>query len=298
MIRLKLDRLDNEQIKAADVLGPARLRKAIADKQDFVWGFTDALHRVFPDRPYDGPLGNAWTIDAARNEYESCQLVIVPASVDMKMAEVFVDDFVRFPAAEAAAKLKKSKPTATIGKQNATIRLVRTARTGGADWPDPLPPAYPIDVSRGRVQSWWLTVHVPIDAQPGTYRSEVSITSMSTGGREGKVTQVPIQLRVRNFSIPTVSRYQSVAPIHPEMQKWQMSHISPHGGTVTPEILLDKDNNLQLDFSEFDKQVEAYLANGKDSFSIGLAYTGGNFAPWSFDWRVPVEGQNSCRRGT
>ena len=75
MIRLKLDRLDNEQIKAADVLGPARLRKAIADKQDFVWGFTDALHRVFPDRPYDGPLGNAWTVRESTRLNSSLTLI-------------------------------------------------------------------------------------------------------------------------------------------------------------------------------------------------------------------------------
>lgn len=63
VIRIALHRHNAQQRKAITALGPARYRKAVVDKEDFVWGFTDALHRVFPDRPYTGNLGNAWTLD-------------------------------------------------------------------------------------------------------------------------------------------------------------------------------------------------------------------------------------------
>ena len=296
MVRFRLTRPSDRQIQAADALGPARLRQAISDKQEFVWGFTDALHRVFPDQPYAGPLGNTWTIDAARNEYESCQLVVIPATVDMKMAEVFVGNFVRMADA-SAGKATGGKRPVTIGRQNTTVRVVRMARTGGMDWPDPLPLAHPIDVARGQVRAWWLTVHVPQNARPGLYTSKVTITSQSTGGRAGKVTSVPLKLRVRDFSIPTVSRFQTVAPVQPEMTAWKISPVSSSGGTVTPRRVLDRKGNLQLDFAEFDKKVEARLAAGQTSFSIGIPYTGaGVFVPWAFDWRVPVEGQDATRR--
>ncbi len=64
--------------------------KVVEEEKEFVWGFTDAVHRIFPDQPYIGPLGNQWQLDAARNEYESCQLVLVPVAADLRMAEVFV----------------------------------------------------------------------------------------------------------------------------------------------------------------------------------------------------------------
>ena len=50
------------------------------------------MHRVFPDRPYTGPLQNAWTIDAARGEGESCQFMIIPVASDLLMAQVFAGD--------------------------------------------------------------------------------------------------------------------------------------------------------------------------------------------------------------
>ena len=94
-----MNRLDDEQRRAMDALGPARLRKMIEQEADFAWSFTDAMHRVFPDRPYTGPLDNTWTIDAARNEYESCQFVISPISTDLKMLKIFINDFVLVPDA-------------------------------------------------------------------------------------------------------------------------------------------------------------------------------------------------------
>ena len=143
MIRIKLNQHSERQRKIIDSLGPARYRKAVQDKAEFVWGFTDALYRVFPGRPYTEPHGNTWTIEAARNEYESCQLAIVPVSVDIEMAEVFVGDFV--PVAETDGAVR-------IPRANTTVRLVRTARAAGGDWPDPLPHAYPMTscVARSR----------------------------------------------------------------------------------------------------------------------------------------------------
>ncbi len=284
MIRLKLNRLAAEQQKIIDAVGPARYHQAVEDKNEFVWGLTDAVSWVFPDRPYEGPLDNQWTIDAARNEYESCQLVIVPVSADMLWTRILKADF----TAESGA---------TIGRDAITVRLVRTARSEGVDWPDPLPVASPIDINRGRVQPFWITVHVPEDAEAGLYHTELTIDTMSTGGRDRKMVKVPLQLRVRDFGLPTSSRYQMVSNASPRMAPWQIATTSAHGAPRGLKKYLDRDGNLRLDFEEFDRNMEANLARGVDTFSIGLAYTGADQqANFTFDWRVPVEGQEDERR--
>ena len=81
------------------------------------------------------------------------------------------------------------------------------------------------------------------------------------------------------------------------MRQWQIARTSSHGFYPDPKIYLDRHDNIKLDFSAFDRQVEADLAVGVENFSLGLAYTGaGNFAPWTFDWRVQAEGEDQPRR--
>ena len=284
MIRLKLNRLGPARQKIVDALGPARYRQAVEDKKAYVWGLTDAASWVFPDRPYAGPLENQWTIDAARNEYESCQLVLVPVSADLLMTRIITADLT-------------AQSGATIARDAITVRLVRTARAEGVDWPDPLPPAYPIDVRRGSVQSFWITVHVPENAQPGLYRSQLTIATMSTGGRDGHVVKLPLQLRVRSFALPTISRYQTISPARESMRAYHMVNCTNLRPVPNVRSYLDKDENLRVDFTSFDKAFQAALDDGVRNFSIGLAYTGANsFTPECFDWWVDVEGQDQRRR--
>jgi hypothetical protein len=206
MIRLKLNPLPTEEQKRVDALGAARFREAAGQKKDFVWGFTDAVHRIFPDRPYVGPLGNEWTLDAARDERESCQLLLIPVATEMRMTAVFVGDFHPFQG----GLIRNGPAGVTIPASAVAVRLVRTVLVNKQEWPDPLPQAYRIDIPLGRVQAYWLTVHVPADARPGAYRATVTVASMNTGGRDGRVVKFPLDLRVRDFAVPALSRYQMV----------------------------------------------------------------------------------------
>jgi len=284
MMRLKLNRYPAEEQKHRDAVGAARFRQAVEEEKDFVWGFTDAVHKIFPDRPYTGPLENEWQIDAARNEYESCQLVLIPVSVDMRMVEVWPGDFT-------------DEDGATIPASATTVRVVMTALVNNREWPDPLPEAFPVDIPRGQVQAFWITVLMPDDSPAGVYKSELTITSMSAGGKEGQSTKVPLGLRVRDFAVPTLSRYQMVAPGGSETRPYHIANCSSHGMHPGPRAYLDGQENLRVEFDKFDQEVEQALAEGVTNFSMGLAYTGaGNFAPWTFDWRVPIEGQDEVRR--
>ena len=254
--------------------------KAVKEKKDFVWGFTDAVHRIFPDQPYTGPLGNDWQLDAARNEYESCQLVLVSVAADLRMAEVFVQDF-------------EGPQGANIPSSAVTVRLVRTARLDDREWPDPLPKAYPIDIPKGAMQTYWITVHVPEDAKAGMYRSTITVSTMSS--KDGVVVEFPLQLRVRDFGLPTLSRYQMVGPT--KIRPYHIVACSSNGLNPRPHVYLDGQDNIKVEFDEFDKRMEQALAEGKTNFSMGFPYTGaGGFIIWPFDWKVPVEGQDKPRR--
>ncbi len=255
---------------------------AVAGEKEFIWGITDAVHKIFPDQPYTGPKGNEWQLDAARNEYESCQLVLVPVAADLLMAEVFVQDF-------------EGPEGAKIPSSAATVRLVRTARLDNREWPDPLPEAYPIDIPQGTVQAYWITVHVPEDAKAGMYRSTITVNTMSS--KDGGVVEFPLKLRVRDFDLPTLSRYQMVGAATPEMRPYHIVACSSSGLNPRPRVYLDGQENLRVDFDEFDTKMEQALAEGVTNFSMGFSYVGaGEFAPWIFDWRVDVEGQNEPRR--
>lgn len=266
-------------VQSGSSTGAFAQTRSVGQKKDFAWGFTDAVHRVFPDERYTGPLGNPWLIDAARNEYESCQLVVIAGATDVRMAEVLVQDF-------------EGPQAATIPASAATVRLVRTVRVNDREWPDPLPETYPIDIPKGAIQVYWITVHVPKDAKAGTYRSTIQVSSMSS--KEGGVVEFPLQLRVRDFALPTVSRYQMVAATPDLGRQYHIAHmlggvlLRPKGTKVT----LDGDDNLHLDFEVFDQNMEKQLARGVREFSVGLAYTGaGGSFPDSFDFRAHPDGR-------
>jgi len=260
-------------------VGAIAQTRAPEGSKSLAWGLTDAVHRIFPDEPYAGPMGNEWQIDAARNEYESCQLVLIAGSEDVRMAEV------RARAFEGPAGVE-------IPASATTVRLVRTARVNDREWPDPLPEAYPIDIQQGALQTYWITVHVPADASAGVYRSTVAVSTMSR--ENGGAVEIPLQLRVRDFDVPTVSRYQMVGATPDLGRQYHIAHwlggvlLRPKGVKMT----LDEHDDLQLDFEAFDRNVEQELARGVRELSLGLAYTGaGGFHRDSFDFRAHEDGR-------
>jgi len=67
----------------------------------------------------------------------------------------------------------------------------------GGWWPDPLMPPGPTDCKAGELQPFWITVHVPRDAAPGSYQGFLEVTTQ-TGVR----TQVPLRVHVWDFALP------------------------------------------------------------------------------------------------
>ncbi|MBN1344462.1 MAG: DUF4091 domain-containing protein [Phycisphaerae bacterium] len=126
-------------------------------------------------------------IDAARDETECFQLVVLPTGAPLKSVTV-----------EAPPLTGPGKPIPVRWNR---VGFVETAKPSYATeyvgwWPDPLLPPAPFDVDQDARQPLWLSVDVPPDAVPGTYRGIVTIR------HEKQAVSVPVELRARSFRLP------------------------------------------------------------------------------------------------
>jgi len=159
-------------------------------------------------RPQMQPPANASqsaTIAAAKNEFESFHVVITGPASGVSMA---------FEA------LADGKGNSISGKDLVLYReaLINVTQQSGGDgatgfWPDALVPnvdylmgekrnAFPFDVPAGESRAVFVDVHVPANTPAGVYGGNVIITG-------GVTAQVPVQLTVWDFSMPSTATLKS-----------------------------------------------------------------------------------------
>jgi len=150
-----------------------------------VWA-ADGLTKILRTTPPPEPLPGTVRIYAARNEYESAQVVIRAKSHPLQGVMVAISDLVRPQGGRIAAP---------------AIRLYREAYIYlpkfKADYPDPLPPVTPFSVAPDTNQPVWITVYVPKGAAAGRYSGALTISAAGAAPR-----QVPVTLTVWNFTLP------------------------------------------------------------------------------------------------
>jgi hypothetical protein len=185
------------------VLSPARLRAEAAGElvKDSplvsVWWAAGA-YKIKKADPLPARRSATVVIQAARNEYEPFQVVLVPKK----------------PAngIRVEAGPLRHKSGAVIAATNISVarvsyvRVTRPTDAYGAtgDWPDPLPPYDgPFAAPAGENCPLWITVFVPAEAAAGDYEGTVMLSSddWSVG--------VPVRLHVWNFSLPRTSTIRS-----------------------------------------------------------------------------------------
>ncbi len=130
----------------------------------------DTMEKVFRDEPWNRPPATRLTIEAARNEVEGIQLVVVADKQDIRSATLEVGDL----AGEAGSTIAKSSMAWNIVGYVETEQPAYPVRKVGW-WPDPLLPPARFDVHAGKVQPLWINVRVPWDARPGLYRGTVTL---------------------------------------------------------------------------------------------------------------------------
>lgn len=139
------------------------------------------------------------TINAAKNERESFQLIINTNKIDLKDVTVSVSDF--------------SGPQ-TISKENVELFYEyfvhiteATDSLGGVGyWADALPLLNnKFDVVYGKNSAIWVKVNVPSSATSGDYNGKISVVTSNAGSIE-----VPVSLHVWDFSLPNKPSMTSV----------------------------------------------------------------------------------------
>ena len=135
----------------------------------------------------DGLLAQEVKLEAARDEAESFQVVVVPGSEALEGVEVSAPPL-KGPGGEIPLEWKRVEYVETAEPK------YKTEYVGW--WPDPLLPGGPFDVKADERQPLWFTAMVPPDAEPGNYTGSVTVT------HAGQELTVPVELRVRNFTLP------------------------------------------------------------------------------------------------
>lgn len=132
------------------------------------------------------PLPRSVRMYAARNEYESAQVVIRAESRRLDEVKVAVSDLI-------GPRGRKISSRDIALHRVAYIHLPAL----NADFPDPLPPITPFSVEPDADQPVWMTVYVPKGTPKGEYRGQLTV---SISGQEDR--RVPIVLTVWGFTLP------------------------------------------------------------------------------------------------
>jgi hypothetical protein len=159
---------------------------AVAAPVDYaVWaadGMAKVAHNAAP-APGAARVIKMW---AARNEYESAQVVVRAGTQPLDQVKVTIADLIGPKGAKISAK---------------HISLYKVAyvplRDYGHDQADPLLPYMPFAVAKDTNQPVWITINVPKGTPAGEYNSEVTIQP----AQAAKQT-VPLTLTVWNFTLP------------------------------------------------------------------------------------------------
>lgn len=162
-----------------------------------VW-WTEGAYKVMKDDPVPAAEQGVVRVAAARNEHEPFLLVLRP---EVRLYNVRV----------AAGPLTNAKG-ATIGPADVSVCHVGyvnvttpTDNLGAAGWwPDPLPPYDgPFTAPAGKNHPLWITVRIPKDVPAGIYKGEIMLAA------EGWSCHVPVELRVRGFTLPDKASVRS-----------------------------------------------------------------------------------------
>ena len=139
--------------------------------QPIIWWTALPLTKVRPLDPTPSTLATSTRLFAARNEFESFQIVVRADGKDLQDVDIDISNL-------------RTKDSAEIAQENICIYLERylnlnppSSSDGGGLWPDPLIPrvdryvherrnAFPFAVSRGHNQAVWVEVFVPGTARP------------------------------------------------------------------------------------------------------------------------------------
>ncbi|UCF35301.1 MAG: DUF4091 domain-containing protein [Acidobacteriota bacterium] len=187
-------------------------------------GIESSLRRVASRHPgltFEGSLSRQVDLRMARNEYESFQIVLLPAGKPLTDVQVRVED------------LRSNEGSHVISRDNIEIfhqieQFVQPSLGTANDWvgwiPDALDPiSGSFDTGPEETKPLWVTVHVPPNAPAGEYRGSLRVKPEN--GREQVIT---LALHVQDFQIPITGQFRTQGHLSLEgLEDWYREDYSP-----------------------------------------------------------------------
>jgi len=240
---------------------------------------THSLHTVFKDTAAPAHPAREIALLAAGGEYESAQVVIVPAR-DLEAVQATASALVgpggTLPSSRVQCRFVGYQWVKENSKAAPPQELTRRAP---AWFPDDLREERALPASRGENQPLLVTVHVPRDTPAGSYRGAVTLHA------QGRRLQVPLAVEVLPFNLPEqptlyVTNWfnrDAIATAHQvalySEPFWRLlgayaRDMAAHRQNVVmvpPEladIYLEADGSITCDFSRFDRWVRLFESAG------------------------------------
>jgi len=146
------------------------------------------------------------TLHAARNEFESFQVVVRNDSAAVPNIDVEISDL----TGPSGSIISNTHVTIYFERY---LNLSRPSSIAGGvgEWPDPLIPrvdqydherrnAFPFTLPKGRSQPLWIEIYVPPETRPGHYGATATVFSDNT-----TLVAIPLSLDVWDFALPSTS---------------------------------------------------------------------------------------------
>ncbi len=270
-----------------------------------VWP-VDPLVKVFRDAT-PGPQGPA-VAEVARGEHATLQ-VIVRAEAPLASLRARVSPLLRTPApGELMARPPRFVGYVPVDRPMQSPPKDQL-RQPPADYPDPLLEQESIDVAAGQAQPIWITIPVPTDAAPGTYRGTLSLDG--TAGGSSTHAEQPLEVLVHRAVAGPARlwvtewyalqwRHMQIAPeresdAYYALLRRYARNMAEHRHNVAlisplalAEFSVGPGNTLQIDFTRFDRWVRVFQEEGVIGRIEG-GHIGGRKAGWESEFAVTVQ---------
>jgi hypothetical protein len=267
-------------VAASAVLSPRRCSAAAATTAPAVDVWTvDPLVKVLRTAPSaEAREGSA---DSARGETATFQIVVrsegaihglrceagaFKGAAGAAAGRTIDGAVVRFVGYVPVVKLIGKPPKDAIG-------------TTRGDYPDPLLEQRQIDVKAGDAQPIWVTVKVPLDAEPGTYQASAKVIAESDAVADVPLTLHVYAAKVERTRLWVTNWFQRDIGFAPMPKRntpefWEMlrayardmaAHRQNVARTVPLELAqytYDASGRLSVDFSRMDRWIRVFIDAG------------------------------------
>lgn len=223
---------------------------------------------------YTGKLENSPHISSARHEYEDIQVVVIPVEDDLTGVSIELTDLVH---EDGISKIGAEHITHYRGVFIHTQEPHYPVDYVG-EWLDGLVPwsnGEELDIRKGRVQPFWITIYTPKDQLSGLYKGTLKVSI-----RNGDSFKLPVFHEVYDFQLPDEISLQNVFSIMGRVwneyygKNW-FSRDLKYGFYEFGEFLLKRRINPTSLYAGAVKPpfeyIESFVAQGMNTFNMGLA---------------------------